>query len=206
MRRSPDKMPMSTRPKPQYKKCSQKPQPGAVKRQNGRTQNAQTPEQNGKTGQIMHKGSFRDANYNGEVRNAVTSSFARQAGTDSFFRLLLIYPYHFHRMGFLCMPNTMVKSKILLLPVCLAQQEGSSFSCIFLIDPYRFHSMWVSQNAAYNGEAQNVAHIKLPGSLILIIVSAPLLGSIPVQKRIELLNIPLTRPMLKNFRHSCKSL
>ena len=100
---------------PNTKSAPQNPNPqtGAVKRQNGRTQNDQTTEQNGKTGQIMHKGSFRDANYNGEVRNAVTSSFARQAGTDSFFRLLLIYPYHFHRRGFLCMPNTMVKSKIL---------------------------------------------------------------------------------------------
>ena len=147
----------------------------------------------------MHKGSFRDANYNGEVQNAVTSSFARQAGTDSFFRLLLIYQYHLHRRGFLCMPNTMVKSKFLLLPVCLAQQEGSSFSCIFLIDPYRFHSIWVSRNAGYNGEAQNVADVNLPGSLILIIVSAPLLGSIPVQKRIELLNIPPNKTDVEEF-------
>ena len=100
------------------------------------------------------------------------------------------------------MTNVMVKSEIPSLPVCLAQQEVSAFSCILLIDPYHFQRMGVSRGASYNGEVQNVttyiSGLK-PGSLIRITVSAPLMGSSQVQRRIELLNLPPNKANVEEF-------
>ena len=50
----------------------------------------------------------------------------------------------------------MVKSKTTSLPVSLAKQLVTAFSCRLLIDPCRFHRKGVSRNAEYNGRAQNV--------------------------------------------------
>ena len=53
------------------------------------------------------------------------------------------------------MPNTMVKPKMLSLPVLLAKQEVTAFACRLLIDPCRFHRMGVSRYAEHNVETQN---------------------------------------------------
>ena len=56
------------------------------------------------------------------------------------------------------MPNTMVKSTSLLLPV---SPHVTAFSCPLLIHPCRFHRKGISWDAEYNGLVQNVVTSRL---------------------------------------------
>ena len=64
---------------------------GAVKRQNAERPNGKTKWQNGPNN--AERVSL-DAGYNGEVRNVVTSCFARQTGSDNIlgFTIVIVIP------------------------------------------------------------------------------------------------------------------
>ena len=81
------------------------------------------------------EGVSRNVEHNGGVQNGFTSCFACQTGIGTIFCLHLC---RFRTKGFLRIPNTLVKSKMLSPPVLLASQEVPAFSCLELIDKCRY--------------------------------------------------------------------